>query len=53
MSDITKLPVDKKYNEYSDAYADIKQYVHDRCDGLPIVAVIGILELVKDNVKGE
>ena len=51
MGKVTDIPVDKKYNEYQDAYADIKEFIYDRCDGVPLVAVLGILELIKDDLK--
>ncbi len=46
-SDIKDLPVTRKYNDYADAYGDIENYVSERCEGMPIASVIGLIEMLK------
>lgn len=38
---------------YGEIHTRIVDYVYDQCDGLPLVMVLGILDLVKDQIKDD
>lgn len=51
MTQVTKLPINKKFALEQELYSRLQDVIHDFDGDVSVVAVIGILELLKDHIK--
>jgi len=52
MPEPVKFPVDPKFSKEQELCGRLQDLIHEYDGELSLVAVIGVLDLVKDHVKG-